>query len=105
MALTIVVQDTYVAGNKRHTRGTMAFDDSYPTAGEAFTARQFGLSVVEQVVIPPHLGYTIEADLSASKMLVYYADYDAGADGPAIEFPDQTSLAALTGVRWSAVGT
>jgi hypothetical protein len=92
-----------VSGSERTTRGTLAFG-TYPTNGEPFTARQVGLSRVFSVHIYPSKGFLFEPDLAASKLKAFYADYDATSDGPLIEVPNNTDLAALTAVYWKAEG-
>lgn len=106
MALVVSYNKTLdqVAGRERTTMGTLAMDSTYPTNGEVFTARQFGLSHLHQLAVYPSHGYVFEPDYTALKLKAFYADYDAVADGPLIEVPDETDLAALTEVRWKATG-
>lgn len=83
------------------------FDNSYPTGGEAFDAPALLKSLgkydkaptVIGVVIESKLGYVLRYDSTNKKIMAYYADYDAMADGALIQVPDMTSLAALTAVR------
>jgi hypothetical protein len=93
-----------VSGVGRTTRGVLAFDSLYPPNGEPLTARQVGLSVIDKMHVEPKNGYIFEFVRSTKKLKVYYADYDVVADGPLIEVPENTDLAALTGVTWEAVG-
>lgn len=84
--------------------GTVAFDDSYPTGGEAFNAEtQSGFTDVVQVWVAPKAGYVFEYVDSATaanrKIKAYFSDYDAGADGALIEVADTTDLEAVTGVQ------
>ena len=105
LVFTITKGNEEVSGNTRNTSGTLAFDSNYPTNGEAFTARQVGLSKIRQFKAHSSLGYIFEWDQAASKLKAFYADYDAIADGPLIEVPNTTSLATLTAVRWDASGS
>jgi len=59
-------------GLRRMSRGTIAFDNSYPTGGEAITAANLGFKVtVEEVLISGgQLGYCFEWDKTNSKLKV-----------------------------------
>lgn len=100
MALTIAVTDHGVEGNKRRNRGTMAFDNSYPTGGEAFTARQLGLSVLEELRIYPRSGLVFEPDVSGLKVLARVPGVTVGAAGAVTV--DDFPVAAGTPVGASA---
>ncbi len=87
------------------TYSTVAFDSSYPTGGEAITPNALGLGTILMAYSPGnYLGYAFSWDNANSKLLAYYADYDAGADGPLIQVPDTTSLATLTAIPFIAIG-
>jgi hypothetical protein len=92
-----------VGGSAKTTHGTLTLG-VYASDGVPFIPRQFGLTQIHQLAVYPSQGYLFEPDHTALKLKAYYADYDALADGPLIEVPDLTSLAALTDVRWKAVG-
>ena len=85
--------------------GTLAFDSSYPTNGEAFLASQVGLSTINQLDILPYNGYVFQYIASTAKVKVYYADYTANASGALIEVANTTDLSALTAVPYRAYGT
>lgn len=85
--------------------GTLAFDSSYPTNGEAVLASQIGLSTINQLDILPMNGYVFQYVAATAKIKVYYADYDANADGALIEVANTTDLSALTAVPYRAFGT
>lgn len=55
MALTITSTDprggTDVEGSRRVWRGTITFDSSYPTGGEAIAAADFGLAQLHHVQV------------------------------------------------------
>jgi len=91
-------------GSLRIVTGTLAFDASYPTGGEPLTPATLGLGVIHFLIAEPNSGYVFTYDYANQKLLAYYADYDAVADGPLIQFPDATSLAALTAVKFMAIG-
>lgn len=89
--------------------GTVAFDDSYPTGGEPFNAEsESNFSEVFAVFVASKSGYVFEYVNSATaanrKIIAYYSDYDAVADGALIQVPDTTNLATLTGVTVMVIG-
>jgi hypothetical protein len=49
----------------------VAFDASYPTGGEALTAQQFGLAVLDFVLPSPAAGYIFEFNHIASKLKAF----------------------------------
>ncbi len=71
MALTVSISETTVVGNKRMTRGTLAFDASYPTGGESLVARDVGLGAIDHIEVDPKSGYTFQYDYTNSKLLAY----------------------------------
>lgn len=99
MAVTVTsVFKSEVEGRRMHVV-TIGFDDAYPTGGEPVTADNVGLTRIDQAIISPTAGYLLVWDQANSKILAYYADYDAGADGALIEVPDTTDInASLTAV-------
>ncbi len=105
MVLTIA-RDTpdLLMGAKNVTTGTIAFDSSYPTGGEALTPANIGLNYIRFIIFEPTLGYVLTYDYTNQLVLAYYYDYDAGADGAAIQVANETDLSGLTGVKWFAIG-
>lgn len=85
----------------RLVTGTIDFDSSYPTGGEAIS---LPLNEVKGMLIENKAGYVFQYDRTNKKILAYYADYDAVADGALIQVPDTTNLSALTGVAFLAWG-
>lgn len=82
---------------------TIDLDSSYPTGGEALDlSGDFNDLLLVQ--IEPMAGYIFVYDYDNKKVIAYYADYDAGADGALIEVADTTDLSALTGIRVLARG-
>lgn len=106
MAAVVTITDRFDAGNANIIVGTIALDSSYPTGGEAISANALGLGKVA-ALIPTgsgQLGYHAEWDGANSKLLMFYADYDAGADGALIQVPDTTDLSAVTALGFVAIG-
>lgn len=105
MAVTVTKVAKESLGSIRCSIVDVAFDDSYPTGGESLTAADLGLTRVLFALAEPASGYAFEYDHTNSKLLAYYADYDAGADGPLIQVPNTTDLnPAVAGVRLIAFG-
>lgn len=77
------------------TAASIAFDDSYPTGGEAITPNALGLSRIDGAIFSNGDGYAFEFDAANDKVIAYYADYDAGADGALIQVPDTTDIATV----------
>jgi len=49
MALTVTLDEHVVSGNSRIVFGRIAFDSSYPTGGEALTANNIGLAIIDDI--------------------------------------------------------
>jgi hypothetical protein len=90
------------SGSTRTTYGSLAMGSLYPSNGEPFTARMFGLTRLYQLHVCPSQGYVFEP--VGLKLKAYWADYNALSDGPLVECPNNTDLSAVTGARWKAVG-
>jgi hypothetical protein len=106
MALVVTYEKTaeQCSGSMRTTFGSLAMDSTYPTGGELFSPRQFGLCRLFNLHVCPSKGFLFEVDYAANKLKAYYADYDALSDGPLIQVANNVSLAALTACRWRATG-
>lgn len=104
--MALVVTDNFhnVTGNVRQVIGTLAFDTSYPTGGEALSANAIGLAVIDHLEVDPNGGFAFQYDYTNGTVLVYYGDYNAAQDGSLIEVPDTTDLSTLTAVRFLATG-
>lgn len=80
---------------------SFAGDGAYPTGGtasfQASVRTALGKAVtVVSVVGQDCGGYFPFYDKANDKLIVYYINNDGGADGPAIEVPNGTNLAAVT---------
>jgi hypothetical protein len=106
MALIVTFEKTaeQCSGAQRTTFGSLSMDSLYPSNGEPFTARQFGLARLHQLHVFPSKGYIFEPDHAALKLKVYWGDWNAVADGPLVEVPNNTDLSAVTAARWKAEG-
>lgn len=90
-----------VSKNMHIEVGTVAFDSSYPTGGEALSFEGFTPTAV---MFQSSGGYVFSWDSTNNKVLAYRADYDAVADGALIQVANATNLAALTAVQYIAIG-
>lgn len=82
------------------------FDASYPTGGESLNEVELGFPDnfrLLAVIALPRLGYVFEYDYTNLKLLAYYSDYDAVADGALIQVPNTTNLSTVTDVRVIAI--
>ena len=104
MAVTAALTTQTVVGDLRTVIGTVAFDSSYPTNGEALTAATLGLQDLRFVHFSANSGYVFEYDYTNSKVKVYYGDNNNASDGPLIEVPNTTDLSALSAVKYIALG-
>ncbi len=71
MAITVTLKERRRLGNAYMNILDVALDDSYPTGGEAITARQLGLNVVDFVLPSPAAGYIPEFDHSNMKLKMF----------------------------------
>lgn len=92
--------DSHLARGTKLYVGSVAFDNSYPTGGESITLPFTPVLLIAE----SSAGYTFQYDYTNKKLLAYYADYDAVADGVLIQVADTTDLSALTDVRFIAIG-
>lgn len=102
MAAVTVNRSIELGGTDKLYVGTIAFDSSYPTGGEALDAT--ANEQLDYVFCTHQGGYSFAWDAANQKLLAYYCDYDAGADGPLIQVPNTTDLSALTAVPFIGVG-
>lgn len=105
-ALTVVVSDTWVEGNKRHVRGNVTFSTSYATGGDTgLTAAVLGLDFVDHMDIETVSDYLLEYVYASGNVLAFWFDYTAGASAAAVQVTATTSLAGpLATVRYHAIG-
>lgn len=79
MALAINNLTPHSAGSELKRTCALAFDNSYPTGGEAFTAAQFGLTHIRRMKLQPEQGYDFEVDYTARKIKAFYSGANAHA--------------------------
>lgn len=104
MALTFTKNYEGVVGDRRTWRGTVTFDSSYPTGGEAIAVSDFpGFQVeIEDVIVHSASAATYRPiwDETNSKLKVFVED---GTSGIEAEVADTTDLSSLT-VKLQATG-
>ena len=71
MALTIAITSKAIEGNQMVRRGTIAFDSSYPTGGEAFVYNDFDLRRLTLLALEIKSGYMFEPDYTNKKIKVF----------------------------------
>lgn len=103
MALTVSNLSHFNFGSRTAVVADITGDSSYAASGESLTAADLGLGRVD-VVIPDGSasGYTFKYDYNNAKLIAYFADYDAGADGALIDAGTE-DLSSVT-VRILAIG-
>ena len=107
-AVLTVSREQVLATGVKHIYGTLAMDSSYPTGGETLDLSDyFSNDLLFVEISGPREGYILEHDggtISAGKIMARYYDYDAAADGAAIEVAATTDLSAITDAMFFAVG-
>jgi hypothetical protein len=107
MAISVsMVKDTFrYTGFQCEGEFDITFDSSYVTGGESYTARNFGMGSV-QAIYPDGMedGYGMKPDYTNLKLKMFYADYDAVADGALIEVANGVNLSAVI-VRCRILGS
>jgi hypothetical protein len=102
MAITVTVVDRMKMQPKRAVIADVAFDDSYPTGGEAITAANFGLVSLSHIIfIDPSIGADkrVVHDRANGKLMIYAE----AADGVQAEAANESNQAAVS-VRVMAIG-
>jgi hypothetical protein len=103
MAAVATVTKKYgIGGTATLYVGTIAFDATYPSGGEAIDLG--GNETVEIMLCAPSGGYVYLWDKANQKLLVYYGDNNNAADGPLIENAT-ADISALTAVPFLAIGS
>jgi len=111
MALTITYKEDEGIVEKcghgyKMVTGTLAFDSSYPTGGEAMDMSKIFPTDLHLVLFEFNSGYSFQYDYSNKKVLAYWGDYaqTTPADKAHIQVADTTDLSGLTDVRFVAIG-
>lgn len=102
MASAAITIGPEVPGSRKETYGTITFDSSYATGGEAFTPAEFGLNRLDFLLVSGANGYVAAWDgsTSAPKVLLYR---QTAATGALVEVPSTTNVSTVT-CRFKAIG-
>lgn len=95
MPLAFSLDPLQVDGKRRQVTGTVTFDNSYLTGGETFTARDFGLDLIEHVSVESRAGYLISWNGSVSAPTLL-AHQQSAATGALTQVPNATDLSAVS---------
>ena len=101
LAITISVTRSYKIDRESVREGTIDFDSSYPTGGEAVTAANFNLSSIRWMDIRN------TADASGNYRQFEFVDASSNIkvrDASGNEIGNGTSLSTLTGVKFRVFG-
>ena len=108
MALTVTLDTAnfQIVGTQVKVTGTIAFDSAYPAGGEALTAANIGLRVIDHIVFDGtgHLGYIYYTDttLPATSINVEILCPSGGAAPTSIAAPSVAVPSGATAVTSSA---
>ena len=94
MALTFTADNFGVVGAQRQWQGTVTFDASYPTGGEAVLPADFGgLVQIDTVIIGQTNVAGVDAvwDATNSKVILYDEDNTSGVAAQAANASDQSA--------------
>lgn len=104
MAIAATTNLTSYFGDQKVVIGTIAFDSSYPTNGEAYTAATFGLKTLSGLFVFPYGGLTFEPIVSALKIKARWVD--TSTDGAVLaEVVNTTDISAADLVPFIAFGS
>ena len=93
-----------VPGNRKVVHGTVTFDSSYPTGGEAVTLADLGLNRLDWLETLTTDGFVPAWDGSVSAPKVKLFWVDTTTDGAALAEVVSTTNVATTVVRFRATG-
>lgn len=98
MAVSVSVNRTDTVGRyTKYTTGTITFDSSYPTGGEALLPTAVGLSSkVEFIDVTSAAGLIFEYDYSNKKIKAIWPTTDATAPAAGEEVANTTDLSTVT---------
>ena len=98
MALTVTIDEQSIMGSKRVVYGRIAFDTSYPTGGEALTANNIGLGIIDDICFTSvgRLGYIYYTDttLPATTLNVEILCPTGGTAPAAVADPTVNSMSS-----------
>lgn len=101
MALTVATTRTNVMGDQRVVYGTITFDASYPTGGEAFDKADIGLTRLDWISFNHgEDGYVFHWDAANEKVLIF----ESGTASAGLDEQDDTGDMSAVVVEFQAFG-
>lgn len=102
MALTVTIDERDVWGSHQVRWGSVQFDSSYPTGGEAVAAADFQLSELKEIVVhsADDATYRPVWDAANDKIKLYVEDGTSGIEAEAANTSDQSAV----NVRFQVIG-
>ena len=106
VTVTAKATDKHILGKIKMQKATIVFGDgalTYTTGGVPMPDKAYfgmnkeiiGMTFLEGVGASGN-GFVYKYDITNNKMLIYFADYDAGADGALIQYTSGGTPAAAT---------
>ena len=97
MALTLTKTDDFVIGDRRMWVGTVAFDSSYPTGGEAIAYTDFDFNIELNAVLVGSQSSLVPTkvvsyDPSTGKLVINVEDGTSGISAEAANASDQSGV-------------
>jgi hypothetical protein len=101
MTVTTPLDSNGPPGDLRVVIGTINFDSSYPTGGEAFPMAAIGALSLAALIVLPKNGYQFawDGNRTAPKVIAYQ---QSAATGALTQVPNTTDLSAVTAVQFVA---
>lgn len=101
LGTTTRVESVAGVGPVFYDRVTVVGDGAYPTGGSAGLLAAFRVACgagrnIFSVIPQDCGGYSVAYDHVNDKLIVRHGDNDGVADGPSVEVPNATNLAAVT---------
>lgn len=109
MAAALTLTATHSIGDTLYLyEGTVACTGTYSTGGEALDPA-LNEQITHIIACPDGTaaggaGYDVEWNPATNKLLFFYNDYDAVADGQHIQVPNATALTTITALRVLVLG-
>lgn len=101
MALSTTITRTGIMGDQRSVFGTITFDSSYPTGGEAFDKASIGLVRLDWLSFNQgEDGFVFHWDATNAKIIVY----ESGTASAALDEQDNATDLSAVVVEFLAIG-
>jgi len=95
-SVSVSVTHQTVWGDVQIVFGTITMSNSYATGGDTLSTGDFGLTELNHLFLSTRTGgYVLAWDKANGKVLAYYGDYDAAADGALVQVAATTDLSSV----------